>query len=752
MNNFDFSIYDIEDETPPSKGKKVNDFDFGGKDSFDLDAYETEETTPTDQMDILKSAQQDKIYQQYATAPRTPEQIKGMSSSERRQYAQDLVTEREYLQSAGVSKGFLSGATLGATEHIEALKPQPHEAGTGIGEFVGAALPITGIAKAVAIPIKYALSGITNAPKTLNAVSKLMTAFGTGSGYSTGKQLVKGEGVSPEEVFKTGAEFATIDAVFRLGSKGLKWISGLTPKQQASILEKGVIPDDLPKSQYETAEEALGLLRQNSGPPPPPLGGGPPPPPGGTSPPIRPERITPPQDIGLRPPTTPPPGVPPEGHLADRVGDIFSPNRFYNTTQGGQAIKNEVMNLDEDVYRGVNELYRISREANQGVVEIHPQLVQRLANRVSELEAIPEPSDVQRRVIRASNNVIDALAQRGDEGVITGYTPVNNQILIDQIQALRQIIDYDFAHGNTKNIFRPIINDIQDSVVRAAENSATPEAAEYFNDARAAYRAWVEAFDNPYIRPFRDGSNQDFSKLFKSALDMDESNMLRQVLNLSERGQQLGNASTREIVEKHLSRYFENPQSYTDREFAKALRELEAVITPQQSQQIRAEFARSIPPPPPPQPRTDFRAKVQPRALTADEKIAAKHLGKEPEDIQAMMNRRTGIKNLREDLSGTQIKREVFDRLSKQKMRSILREGNIEKEFTGDDLYKFLNKEKNFELFSEFLGEQEAEAMRQTAKEIGKAQVKSEMRRKTLGKAASHAGAMKALSIIMGIL
>src|SRR3990167_10884383 len=107
------------------------------------------------------------------------------------------------------------------------------------------------------------------------------------------------------------------------------------------------------------------------------------------------------------------------------------------------------MNLDEDVYRGVNELYRISREANQGVVEIHPQLVQRLANRVSELEAIPEPSDVQRRVIRASNNVIDALAQRGDEGVITGYTPVNNQILIDQIQALRQIIDYDFAHGNT---------------------------------------------------------------------------------------------------------------------------------------------------------------------------------------------------------------------------------------------------------------------------------------------------------------
>lgn len=737
MNNFDFSIYDIEDKTPPSKGKKVNDFDFGGKDSFDLDAYETEETTPTDQMDILKSAQQDKIYQQYATAPRTPEQIKGMSSSERRQYAQDLVTEREYLQSAGTTKGALSGLTLGATEHVEALKPQPHEAGAAFGELVGAALPITGIAKAVAIPIKYALSGITKAPKTLNAVSKLMTAFGTGSGYSTGKQLVKGEGVSPEEVLKTGAEFATIDAVFRLGSKGLKWISGLTPKQQASILEKGVIPDDLPKSQYETAEEALRLLRQRDSnlpgiPTPPPTGGGV----GARR--IEPSRITPPEDIGLRPTPTPQ-----KAELADQVGDIFSPNRFYNTTQGGQAIKSEIMNLDEDVYRGVNELYRISRELNQGVNEIHPQLAQRLSNRVLELEAIPEPSDVQRRVIRASNNVIDALAQRGENGVISGYTPVSNQVLIDQIQALRQIIDYDFAHGNTKNIFRPIINDIQDSVIRAAENSATPEAAEAFNDARSAYRSWVEAFDNPYVRPFRDGSNQDFSKLFKSSLDMDESNMLRQILNLSERGQQLGNATTREIVEKHLSRYLENPRGANEREFNKSLRELEAVITPEQAAQIRTQFGDASR-------RPNIRATQKP--ITNDERIAARYVKNEPEDIQSMMNKRSGIRTLRDDLSGSREKKEVFDRLSKQKMRSILREGNIEKEFTGDDLYKFLNKEKNFELFSEFLGEQEAEAMRQTAKEIGKAQVKSEMRRKTLGKAASHAGAMKALSIIMGIL
>lgn len=286
---------------------------------------------------------------------------------------------------------------------------------------------------------------------------------------------------------------------------------------------------------------------------------------------------------------------------------------------------------------------------------------------------------------------------------------------------------------------------MEDAAIRSAEQVGRPEAAEALREAKSAYRAWVEAFDNDYIRPFRDASNQDFSKLFKSSLDLDESNMVRRILNLSENGERLGNASVREIVEKNLSKYLENPRSAHGREFDKAMRELEAVITPEQAQQIRTAIAQG-------QGRPPFRARsTPPRALTNDERIAAKYIGKEPEDIQRLMNTRSGIKQLRQDLN-TPKKQEAFKRLQQQKMRSIMREGNIEKEFTGDDLYRFLNKEHNYELFSEMLGETETEALRQSAKEIGKRQVKSEVRNKKVSKAAHKVAAFKTLEILLNLL
>lgn len=761
MNNFDFSIYDSsEDAVPPmqpqSKPQKKQAVKTPKENtSFSFDQYDfTEDQAPKSQLSPEEeSAKKDKIYQMYAPRELTKEQLKNMTVSERLEYARELNTAREYLQSAGFVKGALSGLTFGASENIEALKPQPHELNTGLGELAGSAAPISLALKAVSVPVKAA---VKYGPKILQPLRHLMTAFGTGATYESGKQGVNalsGNEVDLKQIPIRGAEFATIDSVIRgAGALGKKFLQ-LSPAHQAEIIEQQIIPRDLPKSQYETAEEMLNLIRQQTRAPDNfPRPGGPIPSPGGSTPPgggssnARPapltqQRITPPQDIGLRP-------VPARQNpaLQDQVGNIFSPNRFYNTTQGGHALRNEIMNIDEDVYRGVNELYRHSRELNSNINEIHPQLVTRLQNRVRELEAIPEPSDVQRRLLRASNNVLEHLAAFDEAGHPTGYLPINNQVLIDQIQSLRQIIDYDFAHGNTKNIFRPLINDLQDSALRAAETTGQPEAAEAINEARNAYRTWVQAFDNDYIRPFRDASNQDFSKLFKSSLDLDEANMIRNILGITPQGQQLANASTREIVEKHLSKYFENPRDVNPRDFDTTLRELEAVITPEQTQQIRDQFHEASR-------RPNIRARQQPpRPPTNDERIAARYENNQPEDIQKMMDSRSGIKQLREDFSNTVQKRQVFQRLTQQKMRSILREGNIEKEFTGDDLYRFLNKEKNYELFSEFLGETETEALRQSAKEIGKDQVKKEVRKKNITKAAHKVAAYKTLEIVLGLL
>lgn len=766
--SFDFSAYDYSDETDENSGSvatapeqpkpKIQPIPQlkapESKGTFDFSAYDYE--------DQPKEKPKSSSKNPFETKPVSKEEYAKMSISEKIQYAKDLDKELRYERSKAFTKNAASSLTFGFSEDIPGFKPEEGEdpvAGWA-GTVAGHALPIAGSAKLVGAGLNAATR---LAPKVLQPLYRFLHAFGTGATVESGKQganAIRGEEVDLAQIPKTGAEFLAVDSFIRgLGALGKKFLQ-ISPAHQAQILEEGIIPKDLPKSQFETAEEVLSQLRQvNQAPNNFPRPGGPPPPPGGGAPPpgsgAPPNRINPNrvrangEDLGLRPAAQPR-----QPDLADSVGDIFSRERFYNTTQGGQAFKNEIMNIDEDVYRGVGELYNTSRALNSEINTIQPQLVNRLEARIAELSDIPEPSDVQRRLLRAAERVLDRLAQYEnitDEAgnvigrEITGYTPINNQTLIDQVQSLRQIIDYDFAHGNTKNIFRPLINDLQDAAIRSAEQMGAPEAAEALNEARSAYRAWVEAFDNDYIRPFRDASNQDFSKLFKSALDFDESNMIRNILNLSENGQRLGNASTREIVEKHLQKYFEDPRSATPREFDKVVRELEAVITPEQAQQVRDQFRQA-------QGRAPFRAKETPkRAQTNDERIAAKYEGKEPEDIQKMMNKRSGIKQLREDLN-TPEKRATFERLQQQKIRSILREGNIEKDFTGDDLYRFLNKEHNYELLSEMLGEAETEALRQSAKEIGKQQVKSEVRKKGVKNAAQKVAAYKTFEILLNLL
>lgn len=721
--------------------------------TFNFDMYYSDEAAPSS-----KPQPKGRSKNPFETKPVSKEDYAKMSISEKIQYAKDLDKELRYRTSEDLTKNIASGLTFGYSEDIPGLELSEDQDpfAAGAGQVIGSSLPIGGAAKLASYPVRALASQL---PRVLQPLARFMQAFGTGATYETGQQSVnvaRGKEFDAGQIPLTGAAFAAIDGLIHGATALGKRFLGLSPAHQAALLERQIIPEDLPKSQYETAEEVLNLLRQHEVPPGtnfPRLGGPPPRPPG--APPAAPSRplnnrVRPNgEDLGLRPTTRPQ-----DPQLADTVGDVFSPERFYNTTQAGRAIRNEISNIDEEVYRGVNELYANSRALNAEIENIQPQLVNRLEATIAELNEIPEPSDVQRRLLRTANNVVNRLAQYEnvlDEAgnvigrEITGYTPINNQTLIQQVQSLRQIIDYDFAHGNTKNIFRPIINDLEDAAIRSAEQVGRPEAAEALREAKRAYRTWVEAFDNDYVRPFRDASNQDFSKLFRSTLDFDESNMVREILNLSENGQRLWAASQREIIEKHLGKYFDNPRAAQGREFDKAMRELEAVISPDQAQNVRDLLVQA-------QRRPPFRARsTPPRALTNDERIAARYTGKEPEDIQRLMNSRSGIRQLRKDLN-TPEKQSAFKRLQQQKMRSIMREGNIEKDFTGDDLYRFLNKEHNYELFSEMLGEAETEALRQSAKEIGKQQVKSEFKKKNITKAAHKVVVFKSLEILLNLL
>lgn len=414
--------------------------------------------------------------------------------------------------------------------------------------------------------------------------------------------------------------------------------------------------------------------------------------------------------------------------LEQSVLEVF-PNQIHNTTQAGSAVTHQIRNLDREDYQIVNDNYARSRELNANVSDINPQLAGELQNRIEDINSIPSPSTIQRKLIRESNRILRTLAQFDEEGNITGYTPITNQQLIDQIQSLRQLVDYDFAHGDASNIFRPLINDVQNAVLRSAQQSGATEAVEAFNLARNSYREWSELYNNDYVRPYRDTSNYDMSKNFKKLEDLDNFNVVSRLLDRTPEGQIMTNSIRREIADKHLSKFFENPRNINQRQLDKSLRELEAVLTPEQITQIRTSFTEQ-------QRRFPHRVRTYRPPPTPLEVQTEKYTGKKPEFIENMMNSRSGIRQLREDLDKSDASRNLFNKHASEKVKDILYEGNTNLKLSGNRVSEILNKTKNRELIVELVGEEAFNAEMNAMQQIGEKEVRREDLIKFLKKSA----------------
>lgn len=207
----------------------------------------------------------------------TPEQLKGMSVSERLQYAKDLATEREYRQSKGFTKGVLSGASFGLSEKIPGLAPEEGEFLTGFGEFIGSALPISKLYNLLGKPLVSLAAKSPVARKGLEAFAR-MTGMGlTGATYEGTKETVKtGEAPAPEELLKYGAQWAAFDGALQVLGKTASFLNGLrnysnvkqVPEKTAlteifdTLSKENINPEKNPEGAVNRAEEIINSLQQ----------------------------------------------------------------------------------------------------------------------------------------------------------------------------------------------------------------------------------------------------------------------------------------------------------------------------------------------------------------------------------------------------------------------------------------------------------------------------------------------------------
>ncbi len=137
----------------------------------------------------------------------TPEELKKMPLKEKRQYIEDINRYRDYQTAKGFGKGALSGASVGISELIPALKPQEDENGVLFGEFLGSAIPIAKLAKVLSLPLLKLAGKAPHNKQAMEAFAHMTGMFATGATYESAKHAIKeGELPTPEEVIKHGAQ------------------------------------------------------------------------------------------------------------------------------------------------------------------------------------------------------------------------------------------------------------------------------------------------------------------------------------------------------------------------------------------------------------------------------------------------------------------------------------------------------------------------------------------------------------------
>lgn len=459
-------------------------------------------------------------------------------------------------------------------------------------------------------------------------------------------------------------------------------------------------------------------------------------------------------DTGIRP--APLPEANPT--LENRALNHVSPNEIHNKTHAGETQRGIIQSVADHEYRQVNQRYAEARELNNPIVAHQEDLAQHLQETIANINRIAHPSPPQVQLRTASQALLNQIATVGENGIITGTRPINNQVLYDQGQALRYYMDYEYAHANPKGIFNPTLRAIDNAAEGAAVASGNQEAALANRVARDAYREWSDLYNNDYINPYRSRTNHDYIKLFDSSLNIDNFTQVERVLNRSNYGSVTANATRRALVQKNLKPFLEDPVNTNIQDFNRTMRELEPVINPQQSAEIRAQYladkrgsgirGREITKPKEPgkpllqgkptkpkERKTIKEVEIPNRKEfknTPEMNEISRKLEMTPEQIMKKSDSASGLESLRNDLKNTPKGEELFNKIGKYKMREMFYGGKIHKKLTGQEIYDIANNGENFAIMSEIMGEEATKDFLQASYKISGEPITKELLKKTL--------------------
>ena len=256
--------------------------------------------------------------------------------------------------------------------------------------------------------------------------------------------------------------------------------------------------------------------------------------------------------------------VKPEGRIGESVTK-YKISSKKNAAEDAQRILRERSEAEHQI---VNEKYDISEKLNSKIMGERHDLLNDVKDRLSDLER-----QGARKYDAQAMDILEDLRDFLKKG------PVSNQDLINRERQVRKYLQYKYAH-DPKNVFSPIISDIQKEIARSAKGN--PKAYQSYINAKAQNVKWNENYNNKYIRKFLDKENKDYQTLYNCLTSEDEYGALSQILEEhGSSGKNLSRSLKREMVERDLKGLLyhkdgsKNSNAYNSPEFREKLQDID---------------------------------------------------------------------------------------------------------------------------------------------------------------------------------
>lgn len=420
-------------------------------------------------------------------------------------------------------------------------------------------------------------------------------------------------------------------------------------------------------------------------------------------------------------------------------GHAISPVEFESEAAAGQGTSSAIKDAATTERKAVTELYKQAKENYQNINSIaDEQLISELKEETNKIRQSLKPNTAEASVVKTVDDILESYVLRN--GVSVGE-------LIKSSDSLSGMANYELPFTGPKDILKRVATSLDQAGMRAIDNNGGN--SELLKSANKAYGQWANRFANDEVSPFLERTIRAPEQLArKTVSDEGVFRAVEDALQNTKNGKTFSDAFARKIAESKMGKYSAKDSSKVgSAKYEEDLRNLKALI----GEKRAVEFDKAL--------RKKAKIKEASRSAFAHKEEAkvsegnkfeslkkkiSQHKKIDPEDITKKLKSRSGIKELRKELTEKE-----FEQLAREEVRNILQKNKVEAEFTGEALYDVLNDRHNAEILNELLGKEVVDAARAQFKLIGDKEITSKILGQLLARLGKFALGTKGAGILI---